>query len=66
MECDKMRFIFLHILQCSPHTSYIGVAVLGSDWSKKLSTADKTSYELFLQTLVYYYSFSGGTLERVD
>ena len=44
----KWGFIFQHSPPNSPCTSSTSVAVLRSDWSKKLSTADMTSwYELF-------------------
>ena len=33
-KCGQMRFIFQNSLPWSPHTSSIGVAVLGSHWSK--------------------------------
>ena len=35
-----MRFIFQHGPSLDPHTFPIGLAALGSQWSKKLSTAD--------------------------
>ena len=44
MECDKMKFIFQERPLCRPH---IGVAVLGSHWSKKPSTDMTFLYELF-------------------
>ena len=39
MKFDQMKFIFWHSHPCSPHTTSIGVAVLGSHWSKNSSTA---------------------------
>ena len=43
MECIWMRFIFQHSPPWGLHTSFIGVAVLGSQWSKKSLTADMMS-----------------------
>ena len=46
----KWVFFFRLNLSCSLHTKSIGVAVIGSHWSKKSSTTDMTpSYELLNQ-----------------
>ena len=42
MECGQMRFIFQQDVPCTPHPSSIGIAALGSHWSKASSTADMT------------------------
>ena len=48
MECDQMWIILQYNLPCSPHTSSISIAVLGSHWSKNSSRANITSsYKLF-------------------
>ena len=36
----QMRFNFQHSQNCGPHTSSIGVVVLGYHWSKKSSTVE--------------------------
>ena len=57
IECDQIRFIFQHCSLCDSHISSIGVAVLGSHWSKKLSTADITSSNEFFSPPSYIYIY---------
>ena len=50
MECDQIGVFFQHSPICCLYTSFIGIGLLLSHWSKKSSTVDMTwSYEPFSQ-----------------
>ena len=49
-----MKFIYHHTLSCDSHTSFIGVAVLGSHWEKTSAENMVSSYKTINQTILFF------------
>ena len=61
IDCDRMRFIFRHSYLVDQHTSFIGVAILGSLLLKVINSRDNIIWNFqpknFSVTYIYIYIY---------
>ena len=59
MECDQIRFIYQHSPLCSPHTYFLGVAILRFHWSKKSYDMDVSAHpHIYFSSCDFNYEYT--------